>query len=44
MLARCEIISLEAAQKLAQVILQLDKEGESAFKLNPELEEAYFQL
>lgn len=42
MLARREIISPEAAQKLAQVILQLEQEGESAFELNPELEEAYF--
>lgn len=42
MLARREIISLEAAQKLAQVVLELEQEGESAFELNPELEEAYF--
>jgi len=42
MLVRQGIITREVGQKLAQGILELEREGEPAFDLNPELEDPYF--
>lgn len=42
MLMRCDIITSETAQKLAQAVLQIETEGTAGFELDAALEDPYF--
>ncbi len=42
MLMHCGIITGDTARKLAQAVLQIEKEGIAGFELNPALEDPYF--
>ncbi len=42
MLARQEIIGIEPAAKLLQAVLALERDGPEAFRLDPRLEDAFF--